>query len=223
VQPSRLLNDPLLLQGAVSAITETVRAAVCLYPTGHLGWTRQWEEVRRVALSSNMTFEPITISQTCYPVEQLHARDAATLWSRILLLGHLSFAVACFSRGYLYPPLLLSLGPFACGFLFFLCNSTQHVGLHQGAADFRLNTRTFIPCAFIRFLYWHMNWHTEHHMYSAVPCYNLSELHALISHDLPPPPVGLIETWKVIARALKAEANDPAWRATIAFPKVKHT
>ncbi len=156
--------------------------------------------------------------QTCYPPKQPRARDAATLWARILLLGHFSFAVACISCGHLLPPLLLSLGPFACGFLFFSCNSTQHVGLHHGVADFRLNTRTFIPCGLIRFLYWHMNWHTEHHMYSAVPCYNLSKLHAAIRHDLPPPTVGIIETWKPILRALEAEAKDPLWRAVIALP-----
>ena len=160
----------------------------------------------------------IARSQTCYPSKQPHARDAATLWARILLLGHASFAAACFSRGLFYPPVLLSLGPFACGFLFFSCNATQHVGLHQGVADFRLNTRTFIPCAPIRFLYWHMNWHTEHHMYSAVPCYNLKKLHDAICHDLPPPPVGIIETWKVISLALQAEAKDPAWRAIVALP-----
>jgi fatty acid desaturase len=66
-----------------------------------------------------------------------------------------------------------------------------------------------------------MNWHTEHHMYSAVPCYNLSKLHDVIRHDLPPAPVGIIETWKAISRALEDEAKDPAWRATIELPKRK--
>jgi fatty acid desaturase len=63
-----------------------------------------------------------------------------------------------------------------------------------------------------------MNWHTEHHMYSAVPCYNLKKLHDAICHDLPPPPVGIIETWKVISLALQAEAKDPSWRAIVALP-----
>ena len=29
----------------------------------------------------------------------------------------------------------------------------------------------------MRFWYWHMNFHIEHHMYAAVPCYNLEKLH----------------------------------------------
>jgi fatty acid desaturase len=40
-----------------------------------------------------------------------------------------------------------------------------------------------------------MNWHTEHHMYAAVPCYNLAELHEAIKHDLPPTPDGLVAVW----------------------------
>lgn len=211
---------PSPLQGAAETIAQTARAALCAYPTGHLGWIPQWEEVRGLWLSS-VSISCIARRQTCYPPKQPHARDAATLWARILLAGHALFALACFSCGHIFPPLLLSLGPFACGFLFFSCNATQHVGLHTGASDFRLNTRTFIPCGLIRFLYWHMNWHTEHHMYSAVPCYNLSKLHAAIRHDLPPPPVGIVETWRVIARALEAEAKDPVWRAAISLPSFK--
>ena len=57
--------------------------------------------------------------------------------------------------------------------------------------DFRLSTRTFYindpkrsalnplswPFRLVRFWYWHMNFHIEHHMYAAVPCYNLEKLH----------------------------------------------
>ncbi|MGY8902743.1 MAG: fatty acid desaturase, partial [Flavobacteriales bacterium] len=32
----------------------------------------------------------------------------------------------------------------------------------------------------ILFLYWHMNWHTEHHLYAGVPCYNLKKLHQAV-------------------------------------------
>jgi len=74
--------------------------------------------------------------------------------------------------------------PFYGGWLFFLCNNTQHIGLQDHVPDFRLCCRTFALHPVTRFHYWQMNYHTEHHMYAAVPCYNLGKLHALIRHDL---------------------------------------
>lgn len=43
----------------------------------------------------------------------------------------------------------------------------QHAGLSDNVPDFRLCCRTMILNPFFRFLYWHMNYHTEHHMYAA--------------------------------------------------------
>ena len=69
--------------------------------------------------------------------------------------------------------------------------------------DFRLCTRTVILNPFFRFLYWHMNYHIEHHMYAAVPCYRLGKLHAAIKSDLPHCPQGLYEAWTEIAAILE--------------------
>ena len=71
-------------------------------------------------------------------------------------------------------PVLVTLAPFYGGWLLFLCNNTQHVGLMDNVPDYRLCcwTARFHPV--LSFLYWHMNYHTEHHMYAAVPCYNLN-------------------------------------------------
>ncbi len=38
----------------------------------------------------------------------------------------------------------------------------------------------------LRYLYWNMNYHTEHHMYAAVPFFNLPKLRAAIERDCPP-------------------------------------
>ena len=78
--------------------------------------------------------------------------------------------------------------------MLFLCNNTQHVGLQDNVPDFRLCTRTILLNLVVRFLYWHMNFHIEHHMYAAVPCYNLGRLHEAIKHNLPRSPNGLLET-----------------------------
>lgn len=185
-------------------LLQTLRAALGLWPTGHLGWRKDWENY-------------------LYPEKAAPAdRAAPVLWARVLVLGHALAAWAALSRGLWLVPVLLSLGPFFNGWLFFLCNSTQHVGLSPGVADFRLNTRTFLlRNALVRHWYWSMNYHTEHHMYSAVPCYHLAELHEAIKHDLPPTPDGLVAVWKVIANDLKRQAADPSWVEPIALPKTK--
>ena len=46
-----------------------------------------------------------------------------------------------------------------------------------------------------RFLYWHMNFHVEHHIFPSVPFYNLHRLRAAFAADLPPAPRGLVRAW----------------------------
>jgi fatty acid desaturase len=64
-----------------------------------------------------------------------------------------------------------------------------------------------------------MNYHTEHHMYAAVPCYNLGKLHQAIKHDLPPCPHGLVATWKEIAAIQKMQDEDPTYQHVAAIPQ----
>jgi fatty acid desaturase len=93
------------IKGFVDALLQTVRAALGIYPTGHLGWLPEWE-ARLYASDPS-------------------ARRPAMLWAWCLLIGHVSIAAACCSRGMYLVPLLVSLGPFINGWLFFLCNMTQ--------------------------------------------------------------------------------------------------
>lgn len=48
------------------------------------------------------------------------------------------------------------------------------------------------------FYYWNMQYHLEHHMYPAVPFFNLPKLREAIKDDLPPAPHGLYATWKEV-------------------------
>jgi fatty acid desaturase len=182
---------------------ETIKMAVVIameqYPTHHLGWSTIWEEV-------------------CYPPDQPHLRRPATLWARTMLAGHFLILVVSLYYGYWMIPIVISLGPFCGGILFLLCNSTQHIGLHPNTNDFRFNCRTFTLHPFIRFLYWQMNFHIEHHMYANVPCYNLAELHETIKHDLPPTPEGIVGVWDVIGEILRQQKNNPDFCQTISLP-----
>jgi fatty acid desaturase len=147
-----------------------------------------------------------------FPPDAVVERARLVRWARIVLGGHLVIVAGSLALGWWTVPVVTTLAPFYGGWLFFLHNNTQHVGLTDNEPDFRVSCRTMVVNPFFRFLYWHMNWHTEHHMYAAVPCYRLHALHRAIRHDLPPVPVGLAATWREIAAILARQAADPAYR-----------
>jgi fatty acid desaturase len=75
--------------------------------------------------------------------------------------------------------------------------------------DHRLNSRTVMMNPVLRFLYWNMNYHVEHHMFPMVPYHALPRLHELIKHDLPAANPSMWhayrEVWPVILRQLRYE------------------
>ena len=154
----------------------------------------------------------------CFPEDNPERRRSASAWARTILIGHALIVVVSLCLKLWMIPVLIELAPFYGGWLFFLCNNTQHVGMQDNVSDFRLCCRTFIPNPVVRFLYWHMNYHTEHHMYVGVPCYNLGKLRKLIAHDLPPAPQGLAATWREISDILKKQAADPEYQYAAPLP-----
>ena len=153
-----------------------------------------------------------------FPASEPEKRQRLFGWARVLLIGHLLLTVVSLALGLWLIPVLTTLAPFYGGWLLFLCNNTQHVGLQDNVPDFRLCTRTFILNPFVQFLYWHMNFHIEHHMYAAVPCYNLGKLHRAIEHDLPPSPVGIVAVWSVIIPILRKQKEDPGYQYVPTVP-----
>jgi len=145
-------------------------------------------------------------------------RRAPVNWARTLLAGHGLILVSSLYFHLWLLPVLTTCAPFYGAWLFFLCNNTQHIGLQDDVPDFRLCCRTFTVNPMVQFLYWHMNYHTEHHMYAAVPCYKLRRLHRLIKYDLPPCPHGLIATWKEIAAIQKIQKTNPDYQYVAPLP-----
>jgi len=139
-------------------------------------------------------------------------------WARFLLIGHLAIAVASIYFEQYMLLLLVTFVPHYAGALHFFCNASQHVGLCDNVSDFRLCCRTIYLNPVFQFLYWHMNYHTEHHMFAAVPCYNLPKLHRLIQKEMPWCPNGLYETWTHISGVLKKQAEDPNYKYVAELP-----
>jgi fatty acid desaturase len=153
-----------------------------------------------------------------FPAAEPEKRQRLFNWARTLLVGHTLLAVVSLAWGFWLLPVLITLAPFYGGWLLFLCNNTQHVGLQDNVPDYRLCTRTIILHPFVQFLYWHMNFHIEHHMYAAVPCYKLAQLHRAIEHDLPPSPVGLVATWQEITAILRRQQAEPSYQYVPPLP-----
>jgi len=155
---------------------------------------------------------------TLYPESDPKSRKAPVRWARITLAGHALISVAALTAGQWIIPILCCSAGSIGQWLFFLCNNTQHTGLKDNVDDFRLCCRTFTIHPIISFLYWQMNYHIEHHMYAAVPCYNLGKLHKLIKHELPPTPHGLIATWKEIDETVRRQRTDPTYQYEALLP-----
>ena len=153
-----------------------------------------------------------------FPPEARDKRRGLFNWARLLLVGHGLIVIISLALGLWMIPILVTLAPFYGGGFQYLLNEAQHIGLSDQVSDYRLNTRTILLNPFLRFLYWHMNYHIEHHMYAAVPCYHLAELHDLIQADLPPCPKGLWQTWAHIIPIIRRQKLEPDYQFAPELP-----
>jgi len=139
-------------------------------------------------------------------------------WAIIVLVGHLALATLFIATGNWILIIIVTLGCQYCIWLQILCGAPQHVGLVPNVPDFRLCCRTYTCGWFPAFIYWNMQYHLEHHMYPAVPFYNLPALRKAIKHDLPPAPHGLWATWKELLPILRKQRKDPTYVCVPVLP-----
>ena len=117
------------------------------------------------------------------------------------------------------PVLFILLPNFYGKTLFEIFGIIQHAGLLNNSKDHRLSTRDVYLNPIFSFLYWHMEYHIEHHMYPLIPSYNLKKLHALIKHQLPPAKKNLWDAYKEIIPAILKQANNPNYVLKVDLPK----
>lgn len=143
-------------------------------------------------------------------------------WSRAQLLFHGLILVIAVATGLWVLPLIFSLFPFIGNWLGYFVGLPQHCGLMENTTDFRKSTRSMKLNPAIEFLYWHMNWHTEHHMYAGIPCYNLKKLHQEIAHDMPEPR-SLSGAWREMLDIWKRQQEDPDYQFDTPLPATAKT
>ena len=105
-------------------------------------------------------------------------------------------------------PVLLIFFPRYWGNIIELFNQTQHIGLPEDVKDHRYTTRSVRFNPIFSFLYWHMEYHVEHHMFPSVPSYNLPKLSNLIKNQLPKANSSLFDAYKEIIPAIIKQHKD---------------
>ena len=139
-----------------------------------------------------------------YPEE----RKKAARWARLVLLVHTAVLVVSVGIGEPVVALLVSGSTFIGNWLRYFVGVPMHCGLRSNVPDFRKCVRTITLDPVSEFLYWHMNWHLEHHMYAAVPCYNLKRLHRSVRDDMPRPRT-LVGAWREMRATWRRQRDDP--------------
>lgn len=95
---------------------------------------------------------------------------------------------------------------------------SQHAGLAEDVLDHRLNARTIRMNPGLRFIYWNMNYHVEHHMFPMVPYHALPRLHAEVAHDMPTPYPSLLTAYREIVPTLWRQLHEPGYHVRRVLP-----
>ena len=131
--------------------------------------------------------------------------------ARIWLAIYAVVVLCCVATRSVLPAVLVGLPSFYGAWFYVFTGLTQHAGLAEDVLDHRLNSRTVMMNPVLRFLYWNMNHHVEHHMFPMVPYHKLPALHAEIRADLPYVYPSIWAAYKEIIPTLLRQRKDPAY------------
>ncbi|MGZ3686712.1 MAG: fatty acid desaturase family protein [Bdellovibrionota bacterium] len=131
---------------------------------------------------------PLSLAQfgAIYAVTSLKGTKALLHWGEMIAHAVIAYFVLSWAnnQGILAPVLKVWLYPF----LFFgLFNSMRFIAEHYGTpynAGQLAGTRTITSNPLTSFFWNNINWHIGHHVYPAVPWYNLQKLHQLMLADI---------------------------------------
>ena len=155
----------------------------------------------------------ISEGEKSYIPESEHGK--VILEARVWCLIYGAVIAACFYSHSIMPLCFIGLPSFIGAWLSLFFGLTQHSGLPENVLDHRLNCRTIYMNPVFRFLYWNMNYHTEHHMFPMVPFHTLSKLHEMIKDQCPPTYSGTMAAYRELIPAVLKQLKDPdfaIWR-----------
>ena len=203
-------GEVVLPQGLDWYGVKFVLKALTCHPLQPFYVVRTWVRAACGDISGGGFFTP-EWTMRILPESNTSLRREHRNWARIVLFGHLILAALFVATGHWFLIVIVTFGCQYCSWLQLLCAAPQHAGLSPDVSDFRLCCRTY-TCGWLPgFLYWNMQYHVEHHMFPAVPFYNLPGLRKAVEHDFPPAPHGLWATWKHLIPILQKQRKDPGY------------
>jgi fatty acid desaturase len=146
-------------------------------------------------------------------------RGKVYLVARVTLLIHAAVVAVSVKTGSILPMLLVGALPTMYGaWVHVMTGLTQHGGLAENVLDHRLNSRTVYMNPVLRFIYWNMNYHIEHHMFPMVPYHALPALHEELKPYMPPPATSVFDAYREIIPAILRQAREPLWHIERKLP-----
>jgi fatty acid desaturase len=150
-------------------------------------------------------------------VPEAHRRRLT--WSaRACVAFYVAVVALAVVLGSWYPVLFVFAARFVGAPLHSWVTLVQHAGLQENVEDWRDNTRTIRVNPLVRFLYWNMNFHVEHHMHPTVPFHALPRLHEEIRDASPPPYPSTVAAWRELLPALWRQRREPAYSVARPVP-----
>jgi fatty acid desaturase len=194
----------------------------CLKPTAML-----------INLSRLLTLKPTSFGWhyrgkfNLTPWEQFILREASEKdrnqvyrFARLALITHVVFVAICIASGLWFLPVLITFAPFyGAGFHSFYCSTHQHTACEANHPDYRVSCGDAILDPLSSFLYWHMEYHIEHHMFASIPCYNLKAFSKYVADQLPPKEYSIPRLLKLHGMCLKKYGTYQYWRDHFGFYK----
>jgi fatty acid desaturase len=162
-------------------------------------------------LPDEATFIPEVERPRLYRIARIHIA---------IYLAVIAWSLASWS---ILPLMYVGLPSFYGAWLYLLTGLTQHAGLAEDVLDHRLNCRTVYMNPIVRFLYWNMNYHVEHHMFPMVPYHALPALHEALKSDLPTPYDGFWGAYREIVPTLLRQHKDPTYFVRRTLPPTAGT
>jgi fatty acid desaturase len=136
------------------------------------------------------------------------------------LVGHVLFTAGCIALGLWFLPILVTFAPFyGAGFLGYMAGIHQHAACEPNNPDFLISCGDAVLDPLTSFLFWRMEFHIEHHMFAAIPCYNLRAFSRFAADQLPPKERALSRLRKLNEVCKEKYGSRQAWRDRLGLYK----